>query len=61
MEEKEKKEIAVNVSSGAEKVERVEAKVKNGKTETTKKVVEKKTEKAPNVKKMNAKSTDGKA
>ena len=60
-EEKKVKEIGVEVSSGAEKVERVEAKVKNGKTETTKKVVEKKTEKAPNVKKMNAKSTDGKA
>lgn len=61
MEEQEKKEISINVSSGAEKVERVETQVKNGKTTATKKTVKKSPAKKTDVKKMNAQSTDGKA
>ncbi|MBQ8323107.1 MAG: germination protein YpeB [Clostridia bacterium] len=58
-----KQETAVNVSSGAEKVETVEKKVKKQPQSNTraKRTVETVTEEKIDVKKMNAQSTDGRA
>ena len=56
-----KKQTASNVSSGAEKVETVEKKVKKQPQNTTAKHVEVVTEEKIDVKKMNAQSTSGKA
>ena len=57
-----KQETAVNVSSGAEKVETVEKKVKKQPQSGAKaKRAEVVTEEKIDVKKMNAQSTDGKA
>ena len=56
-----KKQTASNVSSGAEKVETVEKKVKKQPQNTTAKHVEVVTEEKIDVKKMNAQSTNGKA